>query len=155
MHPAKAQVRSGRLIVVEPTDLPEGKLVEPVPLDELLAHGGDELDDVLKLKRRHDTAKHLRGVSPSELHVCAITWAEARAGALRSANPERVLAACDLFLQPFENRILPFYKEAAEAYGEIRARLEAQGNMIGDRDCMMPSTPHSSGYTARSTCPPR
>ncbi|HEU4577496.1 MAG TPA: hypothetical protein VFS67_04525 [Polyangiaceae bacterium] len=29
----------------EPTDLPEGKLVELVPVDELLARGGDELDD--------------------------------------------------------------------------------------------------------------
>ena len=35
----KAKVRSGRLILDEPTDLPEGSEVEVVPLD------GDDLDD--------------------------------------------------------------------------------------------------------------
>jgi len=45
MHSLKAQVRNGRLIVDEPTDLPEGKIIELVPLDEVLARGGDYLDD--------------------------------------------------------------------------------------------------------------
>lgn len=45
MQTVKAQVRNGRLVVDEPTDLPEGEVVELVPLDELLARGGDYLDD--------------------------------------------------------------------------------------------------------------
>ena len=40
MHPFKAQVRNGRLILDEPTDLPEGDVVELVPVDP-----SDELDD--------------------------------------------------------------------------------------------------------------
>lgn len=41
----KAQVRNGRLVLDEPTDLPEGEVVELVQLGDVLATGGDELDD--------------------------------------------------------------------------------------------------------------
>jgi hypothetical protein len=34
MQPLKAQVRNGRLVLDEPTDLPEGKVIELLPLDE-------------------------------------------------------------------------------------------------------------------------
>lgn len=46
MQPLKAHVHNGRLVLDEPTDLPEGEVVELVRLDEVLARGGDELDDV-------------------------------------------------------------------------------------------------------------
>jgi hypothetical protein len=39
-----AHVRGGRLLLDEPTDLPNGEVVELVPLDEVLANGGDYLD---------------------------------------------------------------------------------------------------------------
>jgi hypothetical protein len=45
MQSLKAQVKNGRLVLDAPTDLPEGELIELVPLDELLAVGGDYLDD--------------------------------------------------------------------------------------------------------------
>jgi hypothetical protein len=45
MQPLKAHVRNGRLVLDEPTDLPEGEVVELVPIDEVLARGGDYLDD--------------------------------------------------------------------------------------------------------------
>ncbi len=45
MHAVKAHVKNGRLMVDEPTDLPEGEVIELVPLDEVLANGGDYLDD--------------------------------------------------------------------------------------------------------------
>jgi hypothetical protein len=45
MHALKARVENGRIKLDEPTDLPEGKLVELVPLDEVLLSGGDDLDD--------------------------------------------------------------------------------------------------------------
>jgi hypothetical protein len=44
MRALKAHVRGGRLVLDEPTDLPEGEDVELVPLDEVLASGGDYLD---------------------------------------------------------------------------------------------------------------
>jgi hypothetical protein len=41
----KAHVRKGRLVLDEPTTRPEGDVVELVPLDDVLAAGGDYLDD--------------------------------------------------------------------------------------------------------------
>jgi hypothetical protein len=45
MHPLKAVVRNGRLVVDEPTALPEGTEIELVPIDDVLAAGADDLDD--------------------------------------------------------------------------------------------------------------
>ena len=45
MQPLKAHVKNGRLVLDEPTDLPEGEVIELVPVDEVLASGGDYLDD--------------------------------------------------------------------------------------------------------------
>jgi hypothetical protein len=42
MQPLKARVHNGRLVLDQPTDLPEGEVVELVPLDVV---GGDDLDD--------------------------------------------------------------------------------------------------------------
>ena len=44
MRALKAHVRNGRLVLDEPTDPPNGEVVELVPLDEVLANGGDCLD---------------------------------------------------------------------------------------------------------------
>jgi hypothetical protein len=44
MQPLRAHVQNGRLLLDEPTSLPEGEVVELVPLDEVLASGGDYLD---------------------------------------------------------------------------------------------------------------
>ncbi len=52
MQPLRAQVRNGRLVLDEPTDLPEGEVVDLVPIDEVLAGGGDYLDDEER-KRLH------------------------------------------------------------------------------------------------------
>jgi tRNA(fMet)-specific endonuclease VapC len=100
------------------------------------------------LKRRFGLAERLKAISPAELHVCSITVAEARAGALRSAAPDRLLAAWEYFLQPFEERILPFDEDAALVYGDIRAHLETNGKMmIGDRDCMIAAIARCHGFT--------
>jgi hypothetical protein len=45
MQPVKAYVKNGRLVLDEPTERLEGQVVELVPLNEVLANGGDYLDD--------------------------------------------------------------------------------------------------------------
>jgi len=42
MQPLKAQVRNGRLVLDEPTDLPEGEVVELWPADRI---DDDDFDD--------------------------------------------------------------------------------------------------------------
>ena len=71
------------------------------------------------------------------LYVTAITVGEAWAGALRSPHRDRLVKLWTAFLEPFAGRILPFDEAAAHEYGAIRADLEARGEMIGDRDCMI------------------
>ena len=44
MKALRAHVRGGRLLLDEPTDLPNGEVVELVHLDEVLASDGDYLD---------------------------------------------------------------------------------------------------------------
>ncbi len=56
MKALKAQVRGGRLVLDEPTELPEGEEVELVPLDEVLASGGDCLDDEER-ERLHESLR--------------------------------------------------------------------------------------------------
>lgn len=45
MPALKARVENGRLKLDEPTDLPEGEVVELVPLHEISGKVGDDLDD--------------------------------------------------------------------------------------------------------------
>jgi hypothetical protein len=44
MSAIKAHVKNGRILVDEPTNLPDGEVIDLVPLDEVLARGGDYLD---------------------------------------------------------------------------------------------------------------
>jgi hypothetical protein len=55
MRALKAHVRGGRLVLDEPTELPEGTEVELVPVeDEVLAGGGDHLDEEER-RRLHES----------------------------------------------------------------------------------------------------
>ena len=56
-------MKNGRLVLDEPTDRPEGDEVELVPLDEVLASGGDYLDAEDR-ERLHDSIE--RGVAEVE-----------------------------------------------------------------------------------------
>jgi hypothetical protein len=40
----RAYVRSARLVIDEPTELPEGTTIELVSVDDVLANGGDVMD---------------------------------------------------------------------------------------------------------------
>lgn len=44
MQSLRAKVHNGRLVLDEPTSLPEGEVVELVAVDDVLANGGDYLD---------------------------------------------------------------------------------------------------------------
>jgi len=78
MQPVKAHVKNGRLVLDEPTDRPEGEEVELVALDEILAHGGDDLGR----PRREDIARQVTRSSPIE-------WLECTRGALRLSPSKR------------------------------------------------------------------
>ena len=70
MQPLKADsvnavVKNGRLVLDEPTDLPEGQVVELVPLDEVLARGGDYLDDEERAELQRELEQSIAEVEAS------------------------------------------------------------------------------------------
>ena len=85
------------------------------------------------IRRRSETLRrHLHEHSPQELTISAITEAELRFGALKSASPERNGLAAEAFLQPFT--ILPFGRECVPTYASLRLQLDGAGTRIGALD---------------------
>jgi tRNA(fMet)-specific endonuclease VapC len=64
----------------------------------------------------------LRDHPPDDLGVAIITVAELWFGAQNSARPSVARREMDGFLEPFE--VLPFDREAADAYARVRSELE-------------------------------
>jgi tRNA(fMet)-specific endonuclease VapC len=77
----------------------------------------------------------LRSVQPNQTCISAITLAELRFGAARSASSTRY----DLLIDTFLTRVAvePFDDEASRVYGQVRASLESCGRRIGDLDMLI------------------
>jgi len=70
-----------------------------------------------------------------DICISMITFAELEYGIEKSNYPDKNRTALTSFLAPIE--ILPFSQKAAIQYGEIRAKLESQGKIIGAYDLMI------------------
>ncbi len=79
MEPLKAQVRNGRLLLDEATDLPEGQVVELVPVDQAWADGDDDLDDEDRALLHESLAESLEQAKNGQLIDGADALAEIRA----------------------------------------------------------------------------
>jgi len=79
MRALKAQVRGGRLVLDEPTNLPAGEVVELVPVDEVLAQGGDCLDDEERERLRESLRESIRQMKAGQTVDAATALAELRA----------------------------------------------------------------------------
>ena len=75
------------------------------------------------------------------LYICAPVLAELSYGIARLADSPRKTslfhAYSQIVVQTFEGRILPFDAEAAEAYGDLVAKLETAGRSIDVMDAMI------------------
>jgi len=71
----------------------------------------------------------------SEITISSITLSELLFGVSKSSKPEQNLMALTQFVAPLD--ILPYGDEAAQYYGELRARLEKQGTPIGSLDMLI------------------
>ncbi len=72
---------------------------------------------------------------PGDIGVTSVTVAELHSGVCKSSQIERNRSALFRFLAPLE--IVPFTSEAAETYGQIKARLRSLGSTIGELDCLI------------------
>ena len=79
MKAIKAYVRAGRLVLDEPTELPEGEEVDLVPLDEVLAGGGDYLDDDERRALHESLRESIRQMRAGQTVDAAAALAELRA----------------------------------------------------------------------------
>lgn len=76
MQPLKARVHNGRLVLDEPTDLPEGEVVELVPIDAKL---DDEFDDEERAHLRQALDEGIEQMKAGETIDAAEAMAELRA----------------------------------------------------------------------------
>ena len=76
MQPLKARVHNGRLVLDEPTELPEGEIVELVPHDAAL---DDELDDEERAQLRRALDEDIEQRKAGQTIDVAEAMAELRA----------------------------------------------------------------------------
>ncbi len=80
-------------------------------------------------------AERVAAARPDEVAISVVTAAELRYGAEKSAVRERSKARLRLLLSGLT--ALPFDLPAVEAYGVVRAALEARGRPIGPLDTLI------------------
>jgi tRNA(fMet)-specific endonuclease VapC len=86
-------------------------------------------------KRPHQVLETFNAYSVGEIGVSSITVAELQYGVRKSQHPVKNQQALKQFLLPLV--IADFDEQAAIAYGEVRAVLEAQGTPIGPLDTLI------------------
>ena len=82
-----------------------------------------------------DVIKRFKRTEISQIGISSITLSELLYGVSKSSKPEKNLMALIQFIAPLE--ILPYGDEAAQCYGDLRARLEKQGTPMGSLDMLI------------------
>ena len=88
MRALKAHVKNGRLVLDEPTDLPEGEIVELISVDEILASGGDYLDDEERERLHESLRESIEQMKAGQLVDLHDALAELRAHRADGQNEE-------------------------------------------------------------------
>jgi hypothetical protein len=78
MQPLKAHVHNGRLVLDEPTDLPEGQVVYLQPLEAIAPVDGDDLDDEERAALHRELDASIAEVDAGETEDFATVLAELR-----------------------------------------------------------------------------
>lgn len=88
------------------------------------------------IKRRPQSVLDRFSTFPvGDIGISTITLAELEYGAAKSAQPRKNREALEEFVSPLD--LAPFDRDAAEAYGRIRATLERKGLPIGAMDMLI------------------
>lgn len=75
---------------------------------------------------------HFEKVKSGEAAISALSWGELLYGAEKSRHRAKALQLLEEFVTLVP--VLPMPKDAGQAYGAIRAALEAKGQLIGNND---------------------
>jgi tRNA(fMet)-specific endonuclease VapC len=87
------------------------------------------------IKNPHgDVAQRVLGFDPDDVCTSAIAAAELRYGAAKKRDTKLTREVQELLS---EIEVLPFDFEAAQAYGKLRAALEANGKQLSPNDTLI------------------
>jgi tRNA(fMet)-specific endonuclease VapC len=97
----------------------------------------------LRQNRSPEVTERFRQMQHGDAVVSVITYGELLYGAERSQQRTRALESVTRLVSLLP--VLPMPGEAAATYGEIRAALEMQGQLIGGNDLWIAAHAKSSG----------
>jgi tRNA(fMet)-specific endonuclease VapC len=100
----------------------------------------------IRQKRPEEVLRRFRKLRPGEAALSVITYGELLYGAAKSEQ-QRVAALERLRELVHWLPALSLPESAAEAYGSIRAELEARGEMIGNNDLWIAAHAVAAGLT--------
>jgi tRNA(fMet)-specific endonuclease VapC len=86
----------------------------------------------IRRQRQPEVLARFRRLDAGEATISVITYGELLCGAAKSKMRSRALAVIEEFTNFVD--VLPLSKEIARIYGDIRAALEARGEVIGAND---------------------
>jgi tRNA(fMet)-specific endonuclease VapC len=99
----------------------------------------------LRKNRPPEVTARFRQMQHGDAVISVITYGELRYGAERSQQRTHALESLARLVSLLP--VLPLPEEAATAYGEFRAALEARGEMIGGNDLWIAAHAKSVGLT--------
>ena len=97
------------------------------------------------LHRADRTVRRLEALLPNGVGLSIISLAELYDGLARSRNPDADAGALRLFIEAVD--VVPLDDAACQVFGEERARLREEGNIIGDMDILIGATAISNNLT--------
>lgn len=96
----------------------------------------DTLSNLLAKRPSEQLLRRLGKVSAAAQFTSSITVGEIHYGLHKSSRPDYYRERLERLVWPHV-QIVPFDREAAEAYGELRAELERKGERLSDPDLMI------------------
>ena len=96
-----------------------------------------DTDICIYLMNRHPQSliDRIKQEQAGDIGISAITLSELQFGVSKSANKVKNQQRLDEFLMPFS--LLDYPQNASKIYGEIRAYLQAKGQLIGPLDLLI------------------
>ena len=99
----------------------------------------------IRQKRPEEVSRRFSKLHPGEAAISVITYGDLLYGAAKSVRRADALARLSALVDLLP--ILPLDKGAGDAYGEIRAELESNGEMIGNNDLWIAAHALAAGLT--------
>ncbi|HLJ29295.1 MAG TPA: type II toxin-antitoxin system VapC family toxin [Candidatus Angelobacter sp.] len=99
----------------------------------------------IRQNRPPEVFARFRRLKAGDAVLSVITYGELNYGAQKSQQKDRAIERLAELIQLLP--VVPLPEESARAYGEVRASLETQGQMIGNNDLWIAAHAKAAGLT--------